>query len=64
LSSLKIFEITECVVCMDENSTEIIVPCGHLCLCKKLQRSVHSDQSIAKPGCYIDFDHNRSSWIR
>lgn len=34
MSSLKIFEITECVVCMDENSTEIIVPCGHLCLCK------------------------------
>lgn len=34
LSSLKIFEITECIVCMDAASTEIIVPCGHLCLCK------------------------------
>ena len=34
LTSLKIYEITECVVCMDAKSTEIAVPCGHLCMCK------------------------------
>jgi hypothetical protein len=34
ISSLQIYEITECVVCMVENSTEILVPCGHLCMCK------------------------------
>jgi len=40
MSSLKIYEITECVVCMVENSTEILVPCGHLCMCKSCCESL------------------------
>ena len=40
MSSLRIYEITECVVCMVENSTEILVPCGHLCMCKSCCESL------------------------
>jgi hypothetical protein len=40
ISSLQIYEITECVVCMVENSTEILVPCGHLCMCKSCCESL------------------------
>lgn len=34
IKNIKVFEITECVVCMSDNSTEILVPCGHRCMCK------------------------------
>ena len=30
----KVFEIAECVVCMCEDSSEILVPCGHKCMCR------------------------------
>ncbi len=33
-SQIKVYEITECVVCMSDNSTEILAPCGHRCMCK------------------------------
>ena len=32
-SNLKIFEINECVVCLDNQSTEIFIPCCHKCIC-------------------------------
>ena len=34
ITNLKIYEINECVICLDEATTEIVVPCGHKCLCK------------------------------
>lgn len=30
---IKIYEIQECVVCMCEDSSEVLVPCGHKCMC-------------------------------
>ena len=34
-----------CVICMDENSTEILVPCGHLCMCKSCCESLLKSRS-------------------
>ena len=34
LTSIKIFEVNECVVCLSDPSTEILIPCGHRCVCK------------------------------
>ena len=34
INNLKIYEVNECVICLDEGTTEIVVPCGHKCLCK------------------------------
>ena len=45
ISSLRIYEITECVICMDQNSTEILVPCGHLCMCKSCCESLLKNRS-------------------
>ena len=25
---------TECSICMDENSDQVFIPCGHVCVCK------------------------------
>lgn len=33
-SEFRIYEITECVVCMSDESTQIMAPCGHRCMCK------------------------------
>ena len=33
ISKIKIFEVKECVVCMAEDTSEIFIPCGHLCTC-------------------------------
>jgi len=45
MSSIRIYEITECVICMDQNSTEILVPCGHLCMCKSCCESLLKSRS-------------------
>jgi len=33
ISIIKVFEVNECVICLDSNSTEVLIPCGHKCLC-------------------------------
>ncbi len=33
-SDFKVFEITECLVCMADESSQIMAPCGHRCMCK------------------------------
>lgn len=33
ITSMKIFEITECVICMAEETSVVICPCGHKCIC-------------------------------
>ena len=32
-STFQIFEINECVICMDQPSNVTLVPCGHRCIC-------------------------------
>jgi hypothetical protein len=33
LTSITVYEITECVVCLSADSTHIMIPCGHRCMC-------------------------------
>ena len=33
ISNLKIFEVNECVICLSNPSTKILIPCAHRCLC-------------------------------
>jgi hypothetical protein len=33
-TDFKVYEITECVVCMADESSQIMAPCGHRCMCK------------------------------
>ena len=34
IGNLKIYEVNECVICLDSSTSEIFLPCGHLCTCK------------------------------
>lgn len=34
IASIKVYEITECVVCLSADSTHIMIPCGHRCMCQ------------------------------
>jgi hypothetical protein len=40
LSSLHIYEVTECVICMCEPSQLIFVPCGHRCCCSECYKDM------------------------
>ena len=35
ISTIKIFDCVECVICMDINSEVIFIPCAHRCVCVK-----------------------------
>lgn len=51
LSSLKIFEVTECVICMCEPSALIFVPCGHRCCCAGCYGDMTKAKGRAKVSC-------------
>jgi hypothetical protein len=34
IANLKIFEVNECVACLGDSPTEVLIPCAHKCLCK------------------------------
>lgn len=36
----KIYEMVECCVCMDEESNIVLVPCGHLVMCKNCSKEI------------------------
>ena len=45
ISTLKIFEVNECVACLGCAPTEIFIPCAHKCVCKdcSLEIKKHSN---------------------
>tara|TARA_B100000029_G_C17435011_1_gene909325 strand:+ start:543 stop:995 length:453 start_codon:yes stop_codon:yes gene_type:complete len=34
LTKIKIYEVEECLICMSNETSQIFIPCGHLCSCK------------------------------
>lgn len=34
ISTLKLYEVSECVICFSEPSSVIFIPCAHLALCR------------------------------
>jgi len=46
LSSMKIFEIQECVICMTNDTSGILCPCGHKCVC--VECSALFEKNVAK----------------
>ena len=47
VASMKIFEVTECVICISCEPTEVLIPCAHKCLCKDCYVSL----AKTKSGC-------------
>ena len=35
LENIKIYEINECVICMDSKTDNVFLPCGHMCTCNE-----------------------------
>ena len=33
LKNTKIFEVTKCIICLENNTNSIFLPCGHKCTC-------------------------------
>ena len=33
LSKIKIYNVEECVICLDKKPSKVFLPCGHLCTC-------------------------------
>jgi hypothetical protein len=44
ISNLKLYEVSECVICFSEPSSIIFIPCAHLALCKKCYEGVKKMQ--------------------
>mmetsp|Transcript_36583 Transcript_36583/g.109926 ORF Transcript_36583/g.109926 Transcript_36583/m.109926 type:complete len:227 (-) Transcript_36583:631-1311(-) len=42
-----------CVVCLDEDATEVVVPCGHLCLCKGCAELVKERRVCPMGRCFV-----------
>ena len=46
LSSIKIYDAGECIICMECDSSVIFIPCGHKCVCtgcnSQLKKSHHN----------------------
>jgi len=46
-------EVKECVICTDNETTHIVVPCGHKCLCEDCSKSFPM-QMMKCPMCRVD----------
>ena len=42
---------SECIVCMDESSTHIFGPCGHLCVCEECSAKIMATREQLCPFC-------------
>lgn len=58
VKNTKMIDTTECVICMSEKTTCIIVPCGHKCLCSKCSISLRKDYSSKCPICRIEITNS------
>lgn len=45
IASIKVYEITECVVCLSADSTHIMIPCGHRCMCQDCSSQISKMQN-------------------
>ena len=45
LDNIKIYEINECVICMDEQTNNVFLPCGHMCTCVKCYIKLHKSNN-------------------
>ena len=61
LENLKIFAVPTCVVCIDEESTMVLLPCGHKCLCGNCSKILTSSRQPC-PLCRRTIDDAIQSW--
>jgi hypothetical protein len=40
-----------CVICRDASATEILLPCGHMCMCETCVRALHATNTRTCPIC-------------
>jgi len=48
-------EVKECVICTDNETTHIVIPCGHKCLCEECSKSFPM-QMMKCPMCRVDIE--------
>lgn len=53
----RVYEIPECCVCMDGESTMVFVPCGHLCVCAECANALRLDYNRRCPMCRTSTSH-------
>ena len=59
LDSVKIFEINECIICMDAKTNNVFLPCGHMCTCLNCFLKMKKFNNIVKcPMCRRIVDEN------
>lgn len=45
ISTMKIFEVNECVACLGDAPTEVFIPCAHKCVCKSCCGEIRKHKS-------------------
>ena len=58
VKNTKMIDTQECVICMSEKTTCIIVPCGHKCLCSICSITLRKNYSSKCPICRIDITNS------
>jgi hypothetical protein len=53
ISTLKIFDISECVVCLSTSSSIIFIPCAHMCVCNDCYNGIKKTKNCC-PLCRKD----------
>lgn len=46
LDELKVFDISECVICMEQISSIIFIPCAHRCSCEECYKKLKKTKAI------------------
>ena len=45
ISNIKLYEVSECVVCFTEPSSIILIPCAHMALCKDCYKCIKNSNN-------------------
>jgi hypothetical protein len=56
ISNLKIYDISECVVCLSETSSMIFIPCAHRCVCEACYEGIKKVKNCC-PLCRRNITH-------
>lgn len=48
LDGVKIYDVKECVICMDNKSTKVYLPCGHKCTCTACSKMLCNNNNKKK----------------
>lgn len=54
ITKVKVFDLDECVICLDEKPTTIFLPCGHQTCCTSCYHEVYTEGYQTCPICRRD----------